>query len=75
MILEKLKGIITEHMGVDESDISENTNFRENINCDDIDIIEIILAVEDEFDIDIPDEDIVNITTVGELADFVQANN
>jgi acyl carrier protein len=74
MVFEKLKTLIAEHIEVDESDISESSDFYADIGCDELDFIEIQLAVEDEFDISIPDADAEKITTVGELADYIKAN-
>ena len=71
MILEKIKPIIAEQFDVEEESISNDTKFEE-IGADSLDIVELVMALEEEFDIEIPDASIEDITTVGDLVKFIK---
>ncbi|MDH5508234.1 MAG: acyl carrier protein [Anaerolineae bacterium] len=72
--LTEIKGIIVELLGVDEAKISPEARFREDLEADSLDIVELIMAFEDKFGAEISDEDAQNITTVGEAAKYIDAN-
>ena len=61
MTLDKIKGIIAEQLGVDEEDVKMETHLMKDLEADSLDAVEIIMAIEDEFDIEVPDEDAVEI--------------
>jgi len=76
-IFEKLKEVIVEQLGVDESDVTPEVSFTEDLNADSLDLIELITAVEEEFStptnrLEIPDEDAENIKTVQNAIDYLR---
>lgn len=65
--------IACEHLAVDKAKVSRGTRFNEDIGADSLDIVELIMELEEEFDIQIPDDKAENIKTVGEAIDFIDA--
>lgn len=74
MVLEKVKKILSEQFSVDEDSITINTNIAEDLGADSLDVVDILMSIEDEFEIEVPDEEIENIRTVGELINYIKAN-
>lgn len=72
MVLEKIKKIFADGLNLREDEIHPESNLYEDLDADSLDVIEIILALEAEFDIDIPDEDMAQITTMKELAAYIE---
>jgi acyl carrier protein len=70
-ILTKLKPIIAEQLGVDESEVKEDASFTEDLNADSLDLVELIMSLEEQFKLQISDEDAEKITTVGEAVDYI----
>ena len=70
---EKIKSIIVEQLGVDQDEITLDTTFAD-LNADSLDIVELIMALEEEFDLDIPDEDAEKIRTVGDAVNYIREN-
>ena len=70
-IFNKIKEIVAEQLGVDEGDITLETSFEE-LDADSLDIVELIMALEDEFDIEIPDEDAEKLTTISAAVDYIK---
>jgi acyl carrier protein len=70
-ILGKLKPIIAEQLGVDESEVKEDASFTEDLNADSLDLVEMIMSLEEQFHLQISDEDAEKITTVGEAVDYI----
>jgi acyl carrier protein len=71
MILERLKRIIGELMCYDEDTITSESRFNEDLNMDDVDIFQLIMYIEDEFDIETDSEDLEDITTVAEAVEKI----
>ncbi|MDP2211378.1 MAG: acyl carrier protein [Candidatus Aquicultor sp.] len=71
-LFAKLKDIIVEQLGVDAEEISRKTSFVEDLGADSLDIVELVMAMEEEFDIEIPDEDAEGIATVEDAIDYVE---
>ena len=71
MIEEKVVGIISEQMGVDKGEISLETSFINDLNADSLDTVELVMEFEDEFDINIPDEEAEKIQTVGAAVEHI----
>ena len=69
--LDRVKGIIVELLGVDESKVVEAARFREDLEADSLDLVELIMAFEEEFGGEISDEDAQTITTVGEAVKYI----
>ncbi len=70
-IFEKVVEIVSEQMGVDASEISEDTSFINDLNADSLDTVELVMEFEDAFDMSIPDEEAEKIQTVGAAVDYI----
>ena len=73
-IEERVKKIIVEQLGVKEEDVKPEDSFVEDLGADSLDTVELVMALEEEFDIEIPDEEAEKITTVQSAIDYVQNN-
>jgi acyl carrier protein len=71
-VYERLKKIIVDQLGVDESEVVPNASFVEDLNADSLDLVELIMSLEEEFKISISDEDAEKITTVQEAQDYIE---
>jgi acyl carrier protein len=70
---QKVKQIIVEQLGVDESAVDATASFVDDLGADSLDIVELVMAFEEAFEIDIPDEDAEKITTVKDAIDYIEA--
>lgn len=70
-IVAKLKPLIADQLGVDESEVKEDASFTEDLNADSLDLVEMIMSLEEQFKLQISDEDAEKITTVGEAVDYI----
>ncbi len=73
-IEERVKKIIVEQLGVKDEDVKPEASFVEDLGADSLDTVELVMALEEEFDIEIPDEEAEKITTVQSAIDYVQNN-
>lgn len=73
-IFNKIAGMIADNFEVDQSSITKNTNFTNDLDADSIDLVEFILQLEDEFGSEIPDEDAEKIKTVGDAVAYIKAH-
>ena len=71
-IEEKVIQIVSEQMSVDKREISRDTSFVNDLNADSLDTVELVMELEDEFDLTIPDEEAEKLRTVGEAIDYIQ---
>ncbi len=71
-IFEKVKGIIVEQLGVAETAVSMEASFIDDLGADSLDIVELIMALEEEFDTEIPDADAEKVVTVGDVVDYIK---
>jgi acyl carrier protein len=71
-VLERIQGIVAERLGVEESQVVESAEFIGDLNADSLDLVEVIMAMEQEFDLEIKDEDAENIRTVGDAVKYVE---
>lgn len=74
MIFDKIKEIIIEQLGVDEDAVSMETSLMKDLEADSLDAVEIIMAIEEEYDIEIPDEEAEKFQTVADLVNYVEEN-
>ena len=72
-LASRLTQVLVVELGLDESKITEGANFEEDLEVDSLGVVELLMALEDEFGVKIPDEDAENIHTVGQAIDLVQA--
>ena len=72
MIFDRVKTIINEQLGVNEDEISMESNFIEDFGADSLELIDLIMALESEFDIEVPEEDIEEIETVGDVVSYLK---
>ena len=71
-IFDKVKEIIIEQLGVAESTITTEASFIDDLGADSLDIVELIMALEEEFDIEIPDSDAEKVVTVGDVVEYIK---
>lgn len=71
---EKLKQIIVEQLGVDEAEVTPSASFVDDLGADSLDIVELVMAFEEAFEIEIPDEDAEKIKTVKDAVDYINAH-
>ena len=74
MIFDEIKDIIIDQLQVDESEVTMDTNLMKDLSADSLDAVEIIMAIEEEHGIEIPDEDAETFQTVGDLVKYVEEN-
>ena len=72
MEFEKIKAVIVDQLGVDEAQVTMTASFTEDFGADSLDLVDLIMGLEQEFDIEIPDEDVEKITTVGDAVKYVK---
>lgn len=73
-IFERVKEIIVDQLGVDEEEVTPEATFIDDLGADSLDIVELIMAFEEEFDMEIPDEDAEKIVTVGDAVEYIREN-
>ena len=71
-VSERLKNIIVEQLGVEESEVVPSASFTDDLNADSLDLVELIMSLEEEFKLQISDEDAEKITTVGEAEEYIE---
>lgn len=74
MVFEKVKAILGEQFDVEEDKITLETKISEDLDADSLDVVDLLMSIEDEFEIEIPDGEIENIKTVGDLVKYIEDN-
>lgn len=74
-VFERVKRIIVERLGVDEAEVTPEASFKDDLGADSLDVVELVMELEDEFDLEISDEDAEKITTVGEVVNYIQSHS
>ncbi len=74
-VADKVKEIIVEQLGVDESQVDDSASFVDDLGADSLDIVELVMAFEEAFDLDIPDEDAEKISTVRDAITYIEAKS
>lgn len=75
MVFEKVKEILAEQFDVDADKITADSDLQEDLGADSLDVVDLLMSIEDEFDVEVPDEEIENIKTVGSLVSYIEANS
>ena len=75
MVLEKVKAILAEQFDVEEDKITADTDLQEDLGADSLDVVDLLMSIEDEFEVEVPDEELENIKTVGSLVSYIEANS
>ena len=73
-VFEKVKTIIVEQLGVTESSVTMEASFIDDLGADSLDIVELVMALEEEFDMEIPDSDAEKVVTVGDVVEYIKEN-
>jgi acyl carrier protein len=71
---DRVKKIIVDRLGVDESKVTMEASFKEDLGADSLDVVELVMELEDEFDLEISDEDAEKISTVGEVVNYIESH-
>lgn len=71
-MLEKMRQIISEQLNCEEDSINEDTSFKDDLGADSLDLFELVMALEEEYDIEIPTEELTDIETVGDVLEFLK---
>ena len=74
MVFEKIKTILAEQLDADADEMTMETNIARDLGADSLDVVELLMSIEDEFEVEIPDEEIENIKTIGDLTEYIQNN-
>ncbi|HIZ20989.1 MAG TPA: acyl carrier protein [Firmicutes bacterium] len=72
MVFEKVKAILSNQFDVAEDTITLDTNIADDLGADSLDVVDMLMSLEDEFNVEIPDEEIENIRTVGEVVSYIE---
>lgn len=73
-VFEKVKAIIVEQLGVTETSVEMEASFIDDLGADSLDIVELVMALEEEFDMEIPDSDAEKVVTVGDVVEYIKEN-
>jgi acyl carrier protein len=71
-MLEKLQEIIADQLGIDAADVHTESNFKDDLSADSLDLFEMVMSMEEEFGVEIPSEDLENIQTVQDIIDYLK---
>lgn len=74
MVFDKIKEILAEQLDADADEMTMDTNIARDLGADSLDVVELLMSIEDEFEVEIPDEEIENIKTIGDLTEYIQNN-
>ncbi len=74
MIFDKVKSIIVDQLDVDEDKVTLNASIQDDLGADSLDIVDLVMSFEDEFDLEIPDDQVENIKTVGDVVKYIEDN-
>jgi acyl carrier protein len=73
-VLDRVKRIVVDRLGVDENEVTLEASFKDDLGADSLDVVELVMELEDEFDLEISDEDAEKITTVGQVVEYIKSH-
>ena len=74
MVFDKVKDLISEQLDVKADDITEDSSIQDDLGADSLDVVDLVMAIEDEFNVEIPEDQVENIKTVGDIVKFIEDN-
>ncbi len=74
MVFDKVKDIIVDQLDVDEDKVKMEASISEDLGADSLDIVDLVMSLEEEFDVEIPDDQVENVKTVGDIVKFIEDN-
>lgn len=74
MVFEKIRAIICDQLDLDEDKVTMDSTIAEDLGADSLDVVDLIMSLEEEFDIEIPDEQVESIKTIGDIAKYIEEN-
>lgn len=74
MIFEKIKKLIADQLDVEEDTITEGSSITDDLGADSLDVVDLVMSIEDEFDVEIPEDQVENIKTVGDIVKYIEDN-
>ncbi len=74
MVFEKVKSIVADQLDVEEDSVVAEANITEDLGADSLDVVDLVMSIEEEFDIEIPDEAVEGIKTVGDIVKYIESN-
>lgn len=74
MVFEKVREILAEQLDIETEEITMESQIADDLGADSLDVVDLLMSLEDEFDVEIPDEEIENIKTVGNLVNYLESN-
>ena len=74
MVFERIKEILADQLDADADTMTMESDIANDLGADSLDVVELLMAIEDEFDVEIPDEEIENIKTIGDLVKYIETN-
>ena len=74
MVFEKVRDILCEQLAVDEEKVTMEANITDDLGADSLDIVDLVMSLEEEFDVEVPDEEVENIKTVGDIVKFIESH-
>ena len=75
MIFEKITAILAEQLDADAESMTADTKITDDLGADSLDLVDLLMSIEDEFGVEIPDEEVENITTIGDVVDYIAKNS
>lgn len=73
MVFEKVRSVLVSQLGVDEDKVTMEASIVDDLGADSLDVVDLIMSLEEEFDIEIPDEDVENMKSVGDIVKYIEA--
>lgn len=72
MVLEKVKALLSDQFDVEEDEITAESNLADDLGADSLDVVDLLMSIEDEFEVEIPDSEVENLKTVGNLVSYIE---